>query len=129
MQDKEKIIINDYLENDPLSEENLDNTLNLVNEIRHLLPQKSIWLYTGYSFGELFMYDKQINGNKNFLRKDINESYKKRQEIVKQCNILVDGRYIDSQRDITLKWRGSSNQRVIDIQKSIKKGEVILWTD
>lgn len=73
------------------------------------------------------MYDEQINNNQGYLRKDIDELYKKRRKIVRQCNILVDGRYIDSQRDITLKWRGSSNQRVIDIQQSLQRGKVILW--
>ena len=52
-----------------------------------------------------------------------------RKEIVSQCDVVVDGEYIDELRDITLKWRGSSNQRVIDVKKSIEKGEVILWSD
>ena len=55
------------------------------------------------------------------------ELLRKRKEIVKQCDVMVDGRYIDSQRDITLKWRGSSNQRVIDVQKTLKRCEVILY--
>ena len=50
-------------------------------------------------------------------------------EIVSQCDVVVDGEYIDELRDITLKWRGSSNQRVIDVKKSIEKGEVVLWSD
>lgn len=52
-----------------------------------------------------------------------------RKEIVSQCDVVVDGEYIDELRDIALKWRGSSNQRVIDVKKSIEKGEVILWSD
>jgi len=52
-----------------------------------------------------------------------------RKEIVSQCDVVVDGEYIDELRDITLKWRGSSNQRVIDVKKSIEKGEVVLWSD
>lgn len=51
----------------------------------------------------------------------------KRRNIVKQCDVLVDGQYIDSQRDITLPYRGSKNQHLIDIQQTLKKGEVILW--
>lgn len=51
-----------------------------------------------------------------------------RKEIVSQCDVVVDGEYIDELRDITLKWRGSSNQRVIDVKKSIEKGEVVLWS-
>lgn len=52
-----------------------------------------------------------------------------REEILKQCNIVVDGKYIDSQRDITFKWRGSPNQRVIDIKKSLEQNEIILYCD
>ena len=53
----------------------------------------------------------------------------KRKEIVKQCDVLVDGRYIEEQRDITLKWRGSKNQRVIDVQKSLQTNSVVLHCD
>lgn len=52
-----------------------------------------------------------------------------RQEIIKNVDIMVDGRYIDSQRDITKKWAGSSNQRVIDIKKSLQQGEVVLYCE
>ena len=114
---------------EPLADENLDGVLHLVDRFRLSFPNKSIWIYSGYSFTELFMYDDQIKKNPNYLRKDIMEIYKKRQEIVKQCTVMVDGKYIDSQRDITLKWRGSSNQRVIDIKQSLQKGEIILWEE
>lgn len=50
-----------------------------------------------------------------------------RKKIISQCNILIDGRYIESQRDISLPYRGSSNQRLIDIQQSLQKGEIVLW--
>ena len=53
----------------------------------------------------------------------------KRQAILRQCNVIVDGRYIDSQRDITLKWRGSKNQKCIDIQQSLQQGKVVLYCD
>ena len=48
-------------------------------------------------------------------------------EIIKLCDVIVDGRYIENLRDIRLKWRGSSNQRVIDVQKSIKENQIILY--
>ena len=127
MKMQDKIVINDYIENDPLSEENLDKTLETVNKIRLSFPNKSIWIYSGYSFTELFMYDDQIKKNPNYLRKDIMEIYKKRQEIVKQCTVMVDGRYIDSQRDISLRWRGSKNQNCIDIQQSLHQNKIVLY--
>lgn len=121
---------------EPLADENLDDVLDLVTEInkryntpqdivyddcnnhnilnkntdkiRLLLPEKTIWLYSGYTFEECLLNTK-------------------RREILKNTDVMVDGRYIDSQRDITLKWRGSSNQRVIDIKQSIKQNELVLY--
>lgn len=102
---------------EPLAEENLDDVLDLVNKIRLSLPQKSIWLYTGYDF---------VNILKNAaLAKD--KASLIRFMILANLDVLIDGKYIDSQRDISLKWCGSKNQRVIDCQKSLRKGEVVLW--
>ncbi len=113
---------------DPLHEANLDGVLNLVNEIRLSFGDtKTVWLYTGYKFKELFMYDKYINIFPHYLRKDVDEVYKERRQIIKLCNVMVDDVYIDAQRDVTLRWRGSANQHVIDIQKSLQKGEIVLW--
>ena len=86
------------------------------DEIRLSLPNKSIWLYSGYQWSEIF-------NDGVFLTRDC--AGWKRREIVKQCTVMVDGRYIDSQRDITLKWRGSKNQKVILIKESLRKGEII----
>lgn len=52
-----------------------------------------------------------------------------RQIIVSQCDVLVDGKYIDLQQDITLKWRGSKNQRVINIQQSLQQNKIVLYCD
>lgn len=121
MQDRENmIIINSFIENDPLSENNLYKTLDLVNEIRLSSPHKSIWLYSGYTWEQLFEDDDfDIQGG-------ICENQARR-AIVLSSDVFVDGRYLDSQRDITLPYRGSSNQRIIDVQKSLQKGEIVLW--
>ena len=105
---------------DPLYNENLDDVLDLVNEIRLSCPNKSIWLYSGYEWNQIF-------NDGVYLTKDC--SGWKRREIVKQCTVMVDGKYIDSQRDITLRWKGSSNQMVINIQESLLKGEIVLWEE
>lgn len=110
---------------DPLHENNLDGVLNLINKIRLLMPEKTIWLYTGYDVS--IVADNKIyiategEKNPNF------EDYNKRMEIVSMCDVLVEGKYMDSLRDITLKWRGSSNQLVVDVKKSLEKGTIILW--
>lgn len=119
MKMQDKIVINDYIENDPLSEENLDKTLETADEIRLSFPNKSIWLYSGYSFEDCLIKPKTCE--ENIFRA-------LRYEILKNVNVMVDGRYIDSQRDITKKWAGSKNQNVIDVQQSLQKGEIVLWT-
>lgn len=107
---------------DPLHENNLSEVLSLVEEIRNLFPSKTIWLYTGYTWENLIdgiHYPLDATWEDIVLRKSI----------IKLCNVLVDGEYIDEQRDITLQWRGSSNQRVIDVQKSLEQGKVVLYCD
>lgn len=116
---------------EPLAEQNLNEVLPLIKEIRISFPEKSIWLYTGFRWEELIMYDSYnsfipLESN---LRKDIYELYIKRHQIIELCNIVVDGEYIDEQKDLTLKWRGSKNQRVIDVQQSLSKNKVVLYCD
>lgn len=95
---------------EPLADENVQDILNLVNEIRLSFPDKTIWIYSGYTIEDI-----------------VNTPIRK--EIIKQCNVLVDGRYIDSERDITLKWRGSKNQRVIDLKETFKQKQIVLYCD
>ncbi len=104
---------------EPLVDENVENILNLVSEIRIAFPDKSIWIYTGYTIEEAI--------KKNGLT--YSDIQLKRLHILKQCDVLVDGRYIDSERDITLKWRGSKNQRVIDLKETFKQKQVVLYCD
>ena len=101
---------------DPLHENNLDGVLKLVNKIHLLLSHKNIWLYTGYTWEDI-MCTKMPSSKQNELRK----------EIVSKVDVLVDGSYKDEKRDVSLKWIGSSNQRVIDTNKSLEKGDVVLW--
>jgi anaerobic ribonucleoside-triphosphate reductase activating protein len=107
---------------DPLHENNLSEVLSLVEEILNLFPSKTIWLYTGYTCENLIdgiHYPLDATWEDSVIRKSI----------IKLCDVLVDGEYIDEQRNITLPWRGSSNQRVIDVQKSLKQGKVVLYCD
>lgn len=124
----ERIVINDYIENDPLSENNLDKTLYLVNEIRLSSPQKSIWLYTGYTI--YFADDcnkKVLSAKTDNYQLDAVIPTVFREKILEQCDIVIDGRYVENQRDITLPYRGSKNQHIIDVKQSLKKGEMVLW--
>lgn len=105
---------------DPLHENNLDEVLKLVKEIRISFPEKTIWLYTGYSYSKIF------RGQLSCLSQDGLNNFKRR-EIIKLCDVVVDGEYIDEQKDITLKWRGSKNQRCIDVKQSLTQNKVVLY--
>lgn len=90
----------------PLEKENISEVYCLCKEIKEKFPTKDIWLYTGYTFEDISSY-----------------------LIMKYIDVVVDGKYIDELKDITLKWRGSSNQRVIDVKESFNTNEVVLWSD
>ena len=122
---------------DPLHENNLDEILKLTSEIRSRFPDKTIWLYTGYEWEELtqnlprlHMLDYLLLEEYEDKNRFSDEEYRawQRFNILKYVDVLVDGRYVDELRDISLHWRGSSNQRVINVQKSLKKGEIVLWS-
>lgn len=85
--------------------DNFAEVLELCKEIKDKFPTKDIWLYTGYIYEELY--------------------YKEMSRILLYIDVLVDGPYIEEQRDITLPWRGSKNQRVIDVKKTLEQGKVI----
>ena len=97
----------------PLECENVETVYLLIKEIKEKFPTKDIWLYTGYTLEQIFPLVVT-----DML--DVNALY--RQEIVNMCDVVVDGKYIEELKDITLKWRGSSNQRVWDI----KRGQQLL---
>ncbi len=80
----------------------------LCKEIKKCFPDKTIWLYTGLNF-------------ENLIKNDINK------RIVELCDVIVDGPFIESLKDLKLKWRGSSNQRVIDVKKTLSKKEIVLY--
>jgi anaerobic ribonucleoside-triphosphate reductase activating protein len=102
---------------EPLTVNTVISLCDFLNKITVLFPQKSVWIYTGYTWEEII--NPTIEDDASVARK----------EILKYCDVLVDGRYIDEQRDITLKWRGSKNQRVIDVQKSLQTNSVVLHCD
>lgn len=107
---------------DPLYENNLDEVLKLVKEIRISFPTKTIWLYTGYSYSEIF------RGQSLCLSQEGLNNFKRR-EIIKQCDVLVDGEYLDEQKDLTLKFKGSKNQNCIDVKQSLAQNKMILYCD
>lgn len=117
-----------FLGGECLADQNLDEVLKLVKQIRISFPEKTIWLYTGFEWNSLMSKICQPTfPDEKFER--IIEIHKKRQKIIKLCDILVDGEYIDEQKDFTLKWRGSKNQNCIDVKQSLAQNKVVLYCD
>lgn len=95
-----------YSGGDPLHPYNRIEITLLAKKIRDLYPNKTQWLYTGYRWEEI-----------------------KNLPILNNIDVLVDGEFQIEKRDITLAWRGSSNQRVINVQESLKQNKVVLWCE
>ena len=89
---------------DPLHKQNRTEVFNLVKEIKTKFPKKDIWLYTGYTWEEINDLD-----------------------IIDYIDVLVDGKYIEELSNPDLEWRGSSNQRVIDVKKTLIEDKVISY--
>lgn len=91
--------------------ENADDLLELVQAVRRAVPEKSIWVYSGFLYEEILAQPA-------------------RKALLEACDVLVDGPFVDSLKDPGLYFRGSSNQRVIDVAKSREAGKaVLLWPD
>ena len=94
----------------PLDPHNAPEVLKIVKRVKMVFPNKDIWIYSGYTWEDIIQNDTL-------------------KEILKYTDVLVDGAYIDELRDISLAFRGSSNQRIIDVQKTLDSNEVVLWQE
>lgn len=118
-----------FLGGECLAEQNLDEVLKLIYEIRISFPKKTIWLYTGFCWNDIMCSFAGLQADCVVLDKKDTEAWEKRRKIISNVNVLVDGEYIDEQKDLTLKWRGSKNQHVIDVKQSLAQNKVILYCD
>lgn len=99
---------------EPFEVSNQQGILPLIKRVRKELPEKTIWCYTGCTLES----DLQTDG---YWRCEITD------EILENIDILVDGPFIESLNDVSLYFRGSSNQRIIDMKKTLEIGSVVLW--
>ena len=91
---------------DPLHTLNRSEIGKLVGEIREKFPQKTIWIYTGYEWNDV---------------KDL--------DFMSKVDVLVDGKFEEALKDVRLPWKGSANQKVIDVKKSLELDQIVLVTD
>lgn len=98
---------------EPMDPANQQGVLYVIEQVREALPYKNIWIYSGYTYEELMDENSECHTNMT-------------EEILGNIDVLVDGRYVDELRDISLKFRGSKNQRIIDVPATVNKGKVVL---
>ncbi|MBQ7879609.1 MAG: anaerobic ribonucleoside-triphosphate reductase activating protein [Clostridia bacterium] len=103
---------------EPLEPQNQAALLPFVREVKKRYPHKSVWCYTGFTFDEKSGQLAEDHKNTPFTK-----------ELIACFDVLVDGAFIEELKDIRLKFRGSSNQRVIDVQKTLEKGECVLYLE
>lgn len=101
---------------EPFEPENQPAILDLLRQLKKKYPEKTVWAFSGY------LFDKDILAGKL-------GPWEITKEYLHYVDVLVDGPFIESKKDLNLRFRGSSNQRIIDVKKTLQKGEIILWED
>ena len=99
---------------EPLEYENQKGILPLVKKVKQTYPEKNIWCYTGFTF------DKDVIDG-------MCKKWEDTKELLSYIDVIVDGKFEEDKKDLSLRFRGSSNQRIIDVQKSLKENKVILY--
>lgn len=101
---------------EPFDPRNQGAVVELLRQVKKVYPQKTVWAFSGY------LFDRDI------LSGTLGDWYVTR-EYLSYLDVLVDGPFVEAKKDLMLRFRGSSNQRLIDVPKSLAAGEVILWED
>ena len=92
---------------EPFEDQNRPEVLKLIKKVKEVYPQKDIWMYSGYLFEEI--KDKKYG-----------------KEMLSLIDVLVDGEFVKERKNLKLKFRGSDNQRVIDVKKTLETGQIVL---
>ncbi len=109
----------DYIEGlsllggEPFEPQNQPTLVALLKRVKNELPNKNVWCYSGYTFEELSGQKESRAFTENTL------------EMLSMIDVLVDGEFVEELKDISLKFRGSSNQRIIDVKQSLKENKII----
>ncbi len=99
---------------EPFEPQNQKELVKLLKAVKKKFPNKDVWCYTGYLFDEHLLNDSRARCEYT-------------DEMLSLIDILVDGPYIEEEKDITLQFRGSKNQRIIDVKRSICEKKIVLW--
>ncbi len=101
---------------EPFEPQNQSAILDLLRQIKEKYPRKNVWVFSG------FLFDKEILSRKL-------GPWEITEEVLSYVDVLVDGRFVLEKKDLSLRFRGSTNQRIINVPNSLEKGEVVLWED
>lgn len=101
---------------EPLEHSNQQGLLPFIRRVKKELPGKDIWCYTGYTF------------ERDVLERMCAE-WEETRELLSYFDVLVDGEFVQALKDLGLRFRGSSNQRIIDLPESLRTGKTVLWED
>ena len=98
---------------EPFEPQNQEAVVTLLRQIKRELPEKSIWAFSGYLFDKDILSGRLGNTD----------------EYLSYLDVLVDGPFVEAKKNLSLRFRGSGNQRLIDVQASLTAGEIVLWQD
>ncbi len=101
---------------EPMEPSNQRALLPFIKKVKETYPNKDIWMYSGYVFDKELLQESRA-------RCEVTD------ELLSYIDVLVDGRFVEELKDLSLKFRGSSNQRIIDVQESLKTNQVVLYKD
>ena len=102
---------------EPFEPANQRALLPFLKRVRQTFPQKSIWCFTGNTL------------ESDLLREGGRARCEVTDELLRQVDVLVDGAFVEALKDITLRFRGSSNQRILDVPRTLERGEAVLWDE
>lgn len=108
---------------DPLYEENIETILNLCKSIKEKFPTKTIWVYTGFLWEDIYL-DSDLT-----MLEFVTPFQLNRKLMLDYIDVLVDGEYVKELSDVTYHWAGSTNQRVINVKKALEAKEIVLYDE
>ncbi len=100
---------------EPMEPQNQQVLVQFLEKMKQMYPTKTVWCFTGYTFEELV--------GESRARCEVTE------KILSLIDVLVDGEFKEELKDISLRFKGSSNQRIIDVKKTLQSTEIIIWSD
>jgi len=101
---------------DPFEPKNQRELVKFLRKVRAQHPGKDVWAFSGFTWEEM-------HEEGSYVRTEVTD------EMLDMIDVLVDGRFVEELKDITLRFRGSANQRLIDVQKTLAQGEIVFWQD